>query len=117
VAAWKGGAFLNEVAPTFSTITIASSQPTRESTNRQSRQKLIVKPAMTSEKPAANPRESGRNDGDSTERNEPRKRKITDDNDEQASQLGVVSTSLIASWIYAVDSWEARPFIPGVIEA
>ena len=51
-----------------------------------------------------------------TERHEPRKRKITTMTMRSVS-LRVVSTSLMASWIYSVESYGMPSFIPAGIWA
>ena len=88
----------------FSTITIASSttRPT-ESTIASSVSRLTVKPAASIRNTAPT-REIGiATTGMITARTEPRNRKITAMTISNVS-VSVVSTSLIASWMYSVES-------------
>ena len=83
----------------FSTITIASSttRPT-ESTIASSVSRLIVKPATSIRKTAPTSEIGIATTGMSTERTEPRNRKITTITISSVS-VSVVSTSSIASWM------------------
>ena len=89
---------------TFSTMTIASSttRPT-ESTIARSVRRLIVNPAMSIRKTAPTSEIGIATTGIRTARNEPRKRKITMTTIRSVSD-SVLSTSSIASWMYAVES-------------
>ena len=89
---------------TFSTITIASSttRPT-ESTMASSVSRLMVKPAASIRKTAPTSEIGIATTGISTERSDPRKRKITTMTMSSVS-VSVVSTSSIASSMYSVAS-------------
>ncbi len=88
----------------FSTITIASSttRPT-DSTIASSVSRLIVNPAASIRKTAPTSEIGIATIGMSTDRSDPRKRKITTMTMMSVSE-SVVSTSLIASSMYAVAS-------------
>ena len=96
----------------FSTMTIASSttRPT-DSTIASSVSRLIVKPAASIRKTAPT-REIGiATTGMITARNDPRNRKITPITISSVS-VSVVSTSLIASWMYSVESYGMPACMP-----
>ena len=89
---------------TFSTMTIASSttRPT-DSTMASSVSRLIVKPATSIRNTAPTSETGMATTGMSTARKEPRKRKMTTTTISSVS-LRVFRTSLMASWMYAVES-------------
>ena len=104
IAAWNGLSPICRCRSTFSTMTIASSttRPT-ESTIASSVRRLIVNPAISIRKTAPISEIGIATTGMSTARNEPRKRKITMMTIRSVSD-SVLSTSSIASWMYAVES-------------
>src|SRR5579883_1837824 len=89
---------------TFSTMTMASSttRPT-ESTMANSVSRLMVKPATSMRNTAPISETGMATIGIRTERNDPRNKKMTTITMHSVS-VSVLSTSLIASWMYAVES-------------
>ena len=96
----------------FSTITMASSttRPT-DSTIASSVSRLIVKPATIIRKTAPTSEMGIATTGMMTARNDPRNRKITTTTISSVS-LSVLMTSLMASWMYSVESYGTPTFMP-----
>ena len=93
-------------------MTIASSttRPT-DSTIASSVSKLIVNPATSMRNTAPTSEIGMATTGMSTERIEPRNRKITTITIRRVS-VSVLSTSLMASWMYSVESYGMPTFMP-----
>ncbi len=103
-AAWNADLPICRWRSTFSTMTMASSttSPT-ESTIANNVSRLMVKPASSIRNTAPISEIGIAITGISTERKEPRKRKMTTTTISSVSTK-VWRTSLIASWMYAVES-------------
>ena len=112
IAARVGGFPSCRCRSTFSTITIASSttSPT-DNTIASSVRRLIVNPAASIRKTAPTSEIGIATMGMSTDRNDPRNRKMTTITISSVSD-NVLRTSLIASLMYAVESYGTATFMP-----